>query len=135
MTTERPASPAVDGQLVVTTEPEGARVTVDGVGEGHHARVRFRICCLGEKHVRVTKDGFQSATRLVPLGSDRPSRTIPASSCARTDSRASSLALPVRPSSACLIVMLELMVWALLQVCESRRCPAPAPKASPSATS
>jgi transcriptional regulator with XRE-family HTH domain len=69
------ASPAVAGRLVITTEPVGARVTVDGVGWGL-TPLTIQHLPLGDKRIRVTKDGFQSVTRLVSLGDDRPSRTI-----------------------------------------------------------
>ena len=55
VTTPRPASPAVDGQLVVTTQPQGARVTVDGFGAGRHAPDDSAFALWGE--VRPCDEG------------------------------------------------------------------------------
>lgn len=69
-----PPTPA-DGELVVTTEPAGARVTVNGVGWGV-TPVTIRHLPLGDKRIRVTKEGYAGEERRVQLAEDRPSRTL-----------------------------------------------------------
>jgi len=61
-TPDRAASGPV--QLVITSRPAGARVTVDGVGWGQ-TPVTIRYLPAGMKSVRVTKDGYGSAQRSV----------------------------------------------------------------------
>ena len=75
-----PATPpakrtSVNAQLVITTEPNGARVTIDGVGWGM-TPLTIAHLPFGDKQIRVTKDGFESATRLVSLGNGRSRRTL-----------------------------------------------------------
>jgi transcriptional regulator with XRE-family HTH domain len=53
-------------ELVVRTEPAGARVTVNGIGWGV-SPVVIRLPP-GEKHVRVTKEGFAGTERALALG-------------------------------------------------------------------
>lgn len=52
--------------LVVTTEPPGARVTMNGIGWGF-APVTIRYVAPGDKRIRVTKDGYAAEERLVHL--------------------------------------------------------------------
>lgn len=52
--------------LVVTTEPPGARVTMNGIGWGF-APVTIRYVAPGDKRIRVTKDGYEAEERLVHL--------------------------------------------------------------------
>jgi hypothetical protein len=54
-------------ELVIRTQPEGARVTVDGIGWGE-SPVNIRHLEPGEKHIRVTMDGYTSAERSVVVG-------------------------------------------------------------------
>lgn len=60
-------STAVVTQLVIRTRPEGARVTVDGIGWGtsplaiHHLEP-------GDKRIRVSKPGYGSSERVVAIG-------------------------------------------------------------------
>jgi cytoskeleton protein RodZ len=54
-------------ELVVTTQPAGARVTVDGIGWGI-APVTIRYLQAGDKRIRVSKEGYVAEERVVPLG-------------------------------------------------------------------
>jgi transcriptional regulator with XRE-family HTH domain len=60
-----------DGELIVTTEPAGGRVTVNDIGWGK-TPVTIRYLPLGPKRIRVTKDGYEAEERLVRLSSNRP---------------------------------------------------------------
>lgn len=63
------------GQLQIVTEPPGARVTVDGVGRGI-TPVTIRHLPPGTKRVRVTKDGYAGAERVVSFGQNEAGRTV-----------------------------------------------------------
>jgi hypothetical protein len=56
---------------VVTTEPVGARVTVNGVGWGV-APVTIRYLSPGAKRVRITRDGFAPEEHVVQLVEGTP---------------------------------------------------------------
>jgi cytoskeletal protein RodZ len=58
-------------ELVITSEPPGARVTVDGIGWGV-TPVTVRHLPPGTKRIRVTKDGYSSEEREARVA-DRPS--------------------------------------------------------------
>lgn len=58
----RPITAARASGLVVVTQPEGARVTINGVGYGT-TPARIRYLPPGPKRVRVTKDGFETEER------------------------------------------------------------------------
>jgi helix-turn-helix protein/PEGA domain-containing protein len=58
--------------LVITSEPPGGRVTVDGIGWGS-TPVTVRHLSPGAKRIRVTKEGYSSEEREVRLAGDRPS--------------------------------------------------------------
>jgi len=68
------SSPATDisvanaavAELVVTTEPSGARVTVNGIGWGL-SPVTIRNLPDGDKRVRVSKDGYAAAERVLAV--------------------------------------------------------------------
>jgi cytoskeleton protein RodZ len=64
-----------EGNLVVTSEPAGARVTVNGIGWGD-TPVTIRHLELGEKRVRVTLPGHVSQERVVRLGPERPNANV-----------------------------------------------------------
>jgi cytoskeleton protein RodZ len=81
-TTDERATPAADNALVVTTDPGGARVTVDGIGWGT-TPVRIRFLTPGDKTIRVIKDGFASEERTVRI----------------TDGRSTSVHVPLRTSA------------------------------------
>jgi PEGA domain len=55
----RPAS-----SCIVTTEPAGARVTVNGVGYGS-TPLTIRYLPPGNKRIRVTKSGYRTEERVV----------------------------------------------------------------------
>ena len=59
-------------ELVVTTQPPGARVTVNGIGWGSSpATIRFLPA--GSKRIRVIKEGYGSEERVVSLVEGRRS--------------------------------------------------------------
>jgi PEGA domain len=60
-------------ELVVVSDPPGARVIVDGIGRGT-TPVTIRYLSAGEKRVRVLKDGFSSEERTIRQRSPSPSR-------------------------------------------------------------
>jgi cytoskeletal protein RodZ len=64
-----------DGELTVTTEPAGGRVTIDGIGWGT-TPVTIRNLPPGPKHVRVTKDGYGVEERVVSLAPNRSTITL-----------------------------------------------------------
>jgi cytoskeletal protein RodZ len=55
-------------EIVVTTEPSGAHVTVNGIGWGV-SPVTIRHLPPGSKHIRATKEGFAATERVLTLGS------------------------------------------------------------------
>jgi cytoskeleton protein RodZ len=69
----RPEPP--DGQLVIVTEPAGARVTVNGIGWGQ-TPLTIRHLPLGAMRIRITKDGYAAATHVVRLDAARPAATV-----------------------------------------------------------
>jgi transcriptional regulator with XRE-family HTH domain len=74
----RPSGRAGDsefGVLVIHTQPEGARVTVNGIGRGI-TPVTVRRLLLGSQRVRAAKDGYISEERVVSLGGDGPTRSL-----------------------------------------------------------
>ena len=58
-------------ELIVTTQPPGARVTVNGIGWGA-APVTIRHLSAGEKRIRVTKEGYAPEERVVRLTGGLP---------------------------------------------------------------
>ena len=64
-----------DGELLIVTEPPGARVTVDGVGRGV-TPLTLRNLAPGAKRVRVTKDGYTGAERVVSLAQGTTEHTV-----------------------------------------------------------
>jgi cytoskeletal protein RodZ len=68
VSTDRAAlpTPAWTTDLIVVTEPAGARVTVDGVGRGI-TPVTIHYLPGGDKRIRVLKEGFASEERSVQL--------------------------------------------------------------------
>ena len=71
-------------ELVVVTDPPGARVIVDGIGRGT-TPVTIRYLAAGEKRVRVVKDGFPAQERTVRLAPARQATmvTIPLQAAAQ----------------------------------------------------
>ncbi len=72
-TEPRPA--ATEGDLVVTSQPAGARVTVNGIGWGQ-TPITIRHVEFGPKRVRLTLQGYISQERVVSLGPDRPHGSV-----------------------------------------------------------
>ena len=62
---------ATEANLVVTSEPAGARVTVNGIGWGE-TPVTIRHLEFGQKRVRLTMQGYISQERVLSLGPERP---------------------------------------------------------------
>ena len=65
-TAPAPALPGATTVLVVTSEPAGARVTVNGIGWGV-TPVAIRHLPPGDKRVRVSKEGYRAAERVLAL--------------------------------------------------------------------
>jgi cytoskeletal protein RodZ len=66
-----PASARVAGtELIVTSQPPGARVTVNGIAWGV-TPVTIRYLPSGDKEIRVSLPGYETADRLVHLGAAR----------------------------------------------------------------
>jgi hypothetical protein len=63
-----PAGP-VEARLVVTSQPPGARVTVDGIGWGV-TPITIRHLPPGQKLVRLTKDGYLGQERQIRVGDE-----------------------------------------------------------------
>jgi PEGA domain len=70
LTGRRDAAPGGDPVLVVTSRPEGARVTVNGIGWGL-TPITVRHLPQGPQRVRLTKDQYLSEERVVQLGAGR----------------------------------------------------------------
>jgi cytoskeletal protein RodZ len=60
------AAPIGPTELVIRTQPEGARVTVNGIGWGA-SPITIRHVEPGEKRIRVTMDGYRSSERSVTV--------------------------------------------------------------------
>jgi hypothetical protein len=65
-TASTPALPGAITELVVTSEPAGARVTVNGIGWGV-TPIAIRHLPPGDKRVRVSKEGYRAAERVLAL--------------------------------------------------------------------
>ncbi len=61
--------PSADAGLVVTTDPPGARVMLDGIGWGT-TPVTIRFLSSGDKALRVIKDGYASEERRIHVAGD-----------------------------------------------------------------
>jgi hypothetical protein len=77
MGTAEGASPRAEliTELVVVSDPPGARVIVDGIGRGT-TPVTIRYLAAGEKRLRVVKDGFPAQERTVRLAPARQATTV-----------------------------------------------------------
>ena len=62
-------------RLVVTSNPDGARVTVDGIGWGV-TPLTISHLPPGDKIIRVTKDGYVAGERRVQLSGTEPSASV-----------------------------------------------------------
>jgi hypothetical protein len=67
---ERPAAASSVTELVVTTQPTGARVTVNGIGWGV-TPLAIRHMPPGEKRIRVSKDGYAAEERVLRVDQGR----------------------------------------------------------------
>jgi cytoskeletal protein RodZ len=67
------AAPVTGTQLIVTSDPPGARVTVDGIGWGV-TPVTIRYLPAGVKRLRVTNDGYSAVERLIAMQPDGATR-------------------------------------------------------------
>jgi cytoskeleton protein RodZ len=76
-----PAPPSADNALVVTSDPPGARVMVDGIGRGA-TPVTIRLLTPGEKTIRVIKDGFASEERTIRVTTGKATVHVPLRSSA-----------------------------------------------------
>jgi cytoskeletal protein RodZ len=65
----------VEGELRVQSDPDGAQVTVNGIGWGR-TPVTIKYLPMGEKRVRLSKDGYQSAERRIDITAERPIRPL-----------------------------------------------------------
>jgi cytoskeletal protein RodZ len=70
------AAASTGGELVIASEPPGARVTVDGIGWGT-TPLTIRNLPAGFKQIRVTKDGYSAEVRVVRLAAERATVSIP----------------------------------------------------------
>ena len=66
---------AIDGTLEITSDPPGARVTVNGVGWGE-TPVTIRFLPFGSKQVRLIKPGYLSAERTLRIDAGRPRAAV-----------------------------------------------------------
>jgi cytoskeletal protein RodZ len=66
METAKPPAAQAITELVVTTQPAGARVTVNGVGWGV-SPVTIRYLPPGDKRVRVSKEGYVAQERVLRI--------------------------------------------------------------------
>ena len=65
------AGALIEGELLVESDPDGAQVTVNGIGRGR-TPVTIKYLPIGEKRVRLTKDGYVSSEQRVRLSAERP---------------------------------------------------------------
>ena len=69
------AAVLTEGELRVQSEPDGAQVTVNGIGWGR-TPVTIKYLPLGEKRVRLTKDGYVSTEQRVQISAERSVGTL-----------------------------------------------------------
>jgi hypothetical protein len=65
-----PAAETVEGELLITSMPTGAHVTVNGIGRGA-TPVQVRYLPLGTHTVRLVHDGHAAVTRHVTISPER----------------------------------------------------------------
>ena len=65
----------VEGELVISSEPAGARVTVDGIGWGV-TPIRIQHLPLGHKRLRLTQAGYLGEERAVTLDASSQLRRL-----------------------------------------------------------
>jgi PEGA domain-containing protein/helix-turn-helix protein len=64
-----------EGELSVQSDPDGAQVTVNGIGWGR-TPVTVKYLPTGEKRVRLTKDGYVSVERRIQISAEQPVGTL-----------------------------------------------------------
>ena len=64
-----------NGVLVITSDPPGARVTVNGIGWGS-TPVTIRQLTPGDKLVRLTGNGYAAVERVIRLSADSPTSEV-----------------------------------------------------------
>ena len=69
-TTEARVSTDSVTELVVTTQPEGARVTVNGIGWGN-SPVTVSHLPPGDQRIRMSKEGYATEERVLRLAEGR----------------------------------------------------------------
>jgi cytoskeletal protein RodZ len=67
---QAPAVAVAVTELVVTTEPEGARITVNGIGWGS-SPATIQYLEPGQKRVRVSKEGYAAVERMLQVDAGR----------------------------------------------------------------
>ena len=65
-----PAPPGAVTELIITTQPTGARVTVNGIGWGS-SPIAIKHLPPGDKRIRVSKDGYGAVERVLALSEGR----------------------------------------------------------------
>ncbi len=65
----------MNGVLIITTEPAGARVTLNGVGWGV-TPIAIHNLPNGDHRIRVTKEGYVSAEQFVSISDEIPAHKI-----------------------------------------------------------
>jgi cytoskeletal protein RodZ len=60
-----------EGELSVQSDPDGAQVTVNGIGWGR-TPVTIKYVPTGEKRVRLTKDGYVSVEHRIQISAEEP---------------------------------------------------------------
>ena len=68
--TQVPAPVVTGTELIITTEPEGARVTVNGIGWGS-SPARIPYLEPGQKTIRVSKEGYVAVERVLQVDEGR----------------------------------------------------------------
>jgi cytoskeletal protein RodZ len=68
--TQAPAPAASVTELVISTEPEGARITVNGIGWGS-SPARIQYLEPGQKRIRVSKEGYAAVERVLQVDQGR----------------------------------------------------------------
>jgi cytoskeletal protein RodZ len=68
--TQAPVQVVTGAELIITTEPEGARVTVNGIGWGS-SPVRIPYLEAGQKTIRVSKEGYVAVERVLHVDEGR----------------------------------------------------------------
>ena len=64
-----------DGDIVVTSQPSGARVSINGVGWGQ-TPLTVRFQAFGAKTIRITRDGYQAHQQTLRLTADQATARV-----------------------------------------------------------